>query len=347
MTLHANGGASPIRPSPNNASPVVSILTPAWNRATYLERVWKALENQTFRDFEWVVANDGSNDGTREVIQHLAESATFPVILIDADKHIGKPRMDNELLNHARGEFILWNDSDDYLVPGALERLIEVWHTIPPEETADYIGLTALCSTEEGHIQSTNTPSRGVFDTTWNELMERFDVHGDKTFFIRRRAVGSARFIEVDFMVTESSLWKDFSDMKTRFIPEALKVMDRTAPNRISYSGKMEYCRGKAYGIAYSDNTPAARRTPLSKKLWKAITYFRYCIHGEIPLRKALSLWDGNLPLPVMLLMYPWGGMFALKDLAQRKVLRTHREFNAASRSVSIRVLTLTAGQRS
>jgi glycosyltransferase involved in cell wall biosynthesis len=321
--------------------PVVSVLTPTWNRAPYLERVWKSLEAQTFTDFEWLVANDGSEDGTRETITRLAGVSKFPIVFIDANVHIGKPRMDNELIKHARGKFVVWNDSDDYMVPHALARLLEVWRTIPPDQTSDYVGLTALCASPDGRIQSTHTPSEQVFDTTWNELTYRHHVQGDNLFFVRAEMVKSRRFAEVDFMVTESSFWKDLSDLKTRFLPEVLRVMDRTAPNRISFSGKMEYCRGKAYGIALSDITEAARARPFSSKLWKAVTYFRYCIHGEVPLSRALKLWDGNMNRVCFLCTYPFGLLLATKDHLQGKVRRTHREFDLAAQQVTIDVTVL------
>jgi glycosyltransferase involved in cell wall biosynthesis len=75
------------------SNPLLSILTPTWNRGAYLERVWKGLESQTYRNFEWIVANDGSSDNTKDVINELARKSDFPVIFIDADMRIGKPIM--------------------------------------------------------------------------------------------------------------------------------------------------------------------------------------------------------------------------------------------------------------
>lgn len=62
--------------------PIFSILTPSWNRAAYLERVWRGLNSQTFRNFEWIVADDGSTDETEEVVRLLAAQSNFPVTYI-------------------------------------------------------------------------------------------------------------------------------------------------------------------------------------------------------------------------------------------------------------------------
>jgi glycosyltransferase involved in cell wall biosynthesis len=321
--------------------PRISILTPSWNRAGYLERVWQGLTSQTFKDFEWLIANDGSTDETTATVQSLAARSKFPIVFIDADLHIGKPRMDNALIEHARGEFLLWNDSDDYLTPNALARLVQVWESIPAADASSYIGVTALCADAGGAIQSTATPEGGIFDTTWFDLSEKFHVEGDKLFFVRSEPTKQHRFAEVDFMVTESSMWNALSSMKTRFIPEVLKIMDRGAANRISFSGKMEYCRGKAYGIALSERFELHRRKSLRRRMWIAITYFRYCAHGEVRPVESCRMWDGNLPRPLFMAMYPLGLVLAAKDLIQRKVRRTHRDFLGARDRVKICVAEL------
>src|SRR3989338_9452063 len=99
-----------IMPPENNI--IFSILTPTWNRGAYLKRVFEVLKSQTFTNFEWIVADDGSNDNTIDVVNQFAKNSNFPVILIHADRHVGKVRVDNESIKQARGKFIVWCDSD-------------------------------------------------------------------------------------------------------------------------------------------------------------------------------------------------------------------------------------------
>jgi len=316
--------------------PLVSVLTPAWNRASYLEKVWQGLHAQSYRNFEWLVADDGSTDGTEEIMHSLAARSGFPVVYIQADRHIGKPRMDNELMARASGDLILWNDSDDWLLPQALEKLVKAWCDLPLEERDSYIGITALCSDPDGKLQSSkfrfveNTP------TTWNALCYQNQVEGDMCFLINKSRLAKARFLEVDFMITESSFWKQFSGMKTVLMPEVVKLMDRSAVNRISLSGKMEYCRGKAYGLALAEGTPSEYPTRFRRRIWLSITFWRYAYLGEISLLKALRMWRGSVPRIVHLTMAPIGWAFAVKDLMQRKVFRTHRDFDMAQNVVRV-----------
>ena len=78
----------------NISRPLISVLTPTWNRANYLQRVWEGLCSQTYKDFEWIVANDGSTDETEATLRDLAERSNFPIIFINSSVHIGKARMD-------------------------------------------------------------------------------------------------------------------------------------------------------------------------------------------------------------------------------------------------------------
>jgi len=192
----------------SKSCPLISILTPTWNRAEYLERVWSRIDSQTYRNIEWIVANDGSSDNTQKVIDGLAKQSNFPITFINASMRVGKPRMDNELMNHANGDFLIWNDSDDYLLPDALETLIGLWNDIPIEEREGYLGVMALCSDPQGRLQTHGLGNGSKrLDTTWEGIMA--NEIGDAAIMCRSDIVKDKRFLEVDFLITESSFWQN------------------------------------------------------------------------------------------------------------------------------------------
>lgn len=229
--------------------PLVSIWTPTWNRAALLERVWNGLNSQTYKHIEWIVGNDGSTDETADVINELASRSGFPVTVITASTRVGKARIDNEGVARASGEFIVECDSDDYLLPYAIEVLVGTWNSIPEVDREDYSGVFAWCSNEQD-VGSPSLPTESQFDSIWNALAEKLDKGGDMVALIKAKEWKSHPFPEVDFVIPEGITWAAIGHKKVRVSPRALMIKEYRSPHCISFSGRMEYCRGRAYAIA-------------------------------------------------------------------------------------------------
>lgn len=324
-------------------TPVISVLTPSWNRASYLADVWKGLDSQSFRNFEWIVGNDGSQDETIKVVRSLAQKSSFPVTLISASQRVGKSRIDNEIVDAAQGDFILWCDSDDYLLPEALQTLLDIWNTIPAEVRTEFCGVTALCDTQEGVLGNRFYSSGGPVDMSWNELFRK--LRSDLVIFTRAELLKKTPFLEVDFLISESAVWSKIGVLKTRFIPTVLKRVRYGEANALSYSGHMSYNRGHAYAIALTKEYTRPHYT-WKERLKQAVNYLRYCRHGDIPLRKAFHLWGAEWPdIFLLLAVWPVSQALALKDQFQGKVRKTHRDFLAAQAVATVKRERLTLGQ--
>ena len=320
-----------------NAKPKISVITPTWNRSKYLLRVYESLLKQTYRHFEWVVADDGSEDDTVCLIMNLAHNCPFPIVLIQASIHIGKARMDNEAISTANGDFIIWCDSDDFLLPNALENLINSWEAIPSEERDNYLGLVALCKTAN-RILNENVRNTLPFDGILECLVQDNKMYEDAAPFFRSDVLKNYRFPEVDLVIPESSVWSALGNWKTRVLPIVVKEVEYQSDNCISFNGLMKYNRGRAYSMALSMYYQKSSPKPFFLTLWKTINYFRYCIHGDIGFTDALSLWGSNSHRIISFVCMIPAFLLSFKDQLQKKVVKTHLEFGEAAKHVKVTI---------
>ena len=203
-----------------------TVFTPTYNRAHLLSRVYNSLRQQTFRDFEWLIVDDGSDD-TRTVVETWQREADFPIRYIyQKQQERGyKKKAFNRGVKEAKGELFLPWDSDDEAVPHALETFHRHWMTIPDDLRSKFVGVCGLCVDEKGRIVGDCFPS-DVFDSDSLEVRHRYHVDGEKWGFSRTDVLREFPFPEdVSGSVPEGIVWSAISkSFKTRFINEALRT---------------------------------------------------------------------------------------------------------------------------
>lgn len=99
----------------NTGLPFFSIVIPTYNRLGHLKETIGSIESQTFRDFEVIVVDDGSNDGTHTWLESRPDIRAFRQL----NRGPGAAR--NEGIRHAQGEYIALLDSDDIWLPWTLD----------------------------------------------------------------------------------------------------------------------------------------------------------------------------------------------------------------------------------
>lgn len=101
-------------------SPAVSVLIAAYNAAPFVSEAVESVLHQSLQDFEVLVVDDGSSDGTRQVIDGLKDSR----IRVWSQENKGKAAALNFMLSQARGRFLAIQDADDASHPARLEMLV-------------------------------------------------------------------------------------------------------------------------------------------------------------------------------------------------------------------------------
>lgn len=205
--------------------PLLTIFTPTYNRAHTLHRVFDSLRVQTLRSFEWLVIDDGSSDGTEQIIAGWTQTTDFPIRYI-RQRHAGKHVAHNRALKEARGQFFACLDSDDALPEDSLERLVTLWHTIPLHERAQFYSVGGLCRDQWGGIVGTHFPTE-PYDADLREMKFVHDVRGEKWILALTDIMRRYPFPEIsetDF-IPEGLVWLDIAKtFKTRWTNSAVRT---------------------------------------------------------------------------------------------------------------------------
>ena len=138
----------------------LTILTPVYNRAALLKRCYASLLAQSSFDFEWIVVNDGSTDGTGALMRELiAAQQPFPIQYIEKENG-GKHTALNAAHPYIHGKYVLILDSDDTLTEDAVEQALQAWSAW---EKSPEIGIVTLLKGKDRahpncYAEAENTP---------------------------------------------------------------------------------------------------------------------------------------------------------------------------------------------
>lgn len=120
--------------------PLITVFTPAFNRAHTIWRTYQSLCRQTCKDFIWMVIDDGSTDNTAELVLKWKENSEFEIIYI-YQQNQGMHGAHNTAYQNITTELNVCIDSDDYMPDDAIELITKFWRKIGSDKYAGIIGL--------------------------------------------------------------------------------------------------------------------------------------------------------------------------------------------------------------
>lgn len=161
----------------------LTVFTPAYNRAHTIVRTYESLCRQTCKDFEWLVVDDGSTDGTQELVKGWIGEGKIPVRYIYQENQ-GMHGAHNTAYRHIHTELNTCIDSDDWMPDDAVEKIVSFWKRNGSDK---YAGIVGLDQTEDGTIIGTEFPE-GLKETTLSEYYAA-GGKGDKKLVYRTEVI--------------------------------------------------------------------------------------------------------------------------------------------------------------
>ena len=110
-----------------NDLPLVSIVTPSFNQAAYLEQTIRSVLEQDYPRIEYMIVDGGSADGSVGIIKQYADKLAWWVSEVDK----GQTDAINKGFGHAKGQILAWINSDDTYEPGAVSAAVEYLQAHP------------------------------------------------------------------------------------------------------------------------------------------------------------------------------------------------------------------------
>ena len=223
------------------AQPLVSVVTTVYNCEKFIKESIDSIISQSFRDFELILVNDGSTDGTRDIC--ISYTSDKRVIFIDNDNNKKIPTRRNQGISYAKGRYIAIHDGDDVSLPFRLEKQVNL---LEGSKSVFCVGSHAIQIDPEGnetHIMDypPETHEQIVHDTVDKTINPMIDP---TTMFNRRifNFLGGYTLDRRFWLVPDFNLWIRALKLGFKFanIQEPLiKYRHNPSGNTLKYKREM------------------------------------------------------------------------------------------------------------
>ena len=269
---------------------MITVFTPTYNRGNLLNRLYQSLCRQNYKEFEWIIVDDGSLDDTSSIVNIIQDKhpcGDFSILYYKKENG-GKHTAVNTGVQKAHGDLFFIADSDDVLPPNALQTVAEVW-----EQTKYDNSIGGICGFDgginDGSIIGTGFPKEvhllsielsnhiniGYIDATTRDVRFKLKVDGDMKEVFRTSVLREFPFPEIK---------------GERFCPEVLVW------NRIASKYKLRHINKIIYLVEYQQDgiTSAITRSRMNSPIASTMTYAEmldYNISLKWKIRSAINYW--------------------------------------------------------
>jgi len=317
------------------SSPRVSIVVPIFNGEAFLETMVETVLHQSFEDFELILVDDGSTDGSADIVRRAAASSTRVIVVSQENRGLAGAR--NRGIEESRGEYIAFLDQDDRWLRSKLQRQVDFLDAHPK---AAMVSCYSALVDEEGRMLGWPFGGRAR-ENAYHQLLEWDFVSGGSVAMIRRECLDRVGLFDTRLRARED--WDMWIRIARHFpvgtVPRVLVGYTRSQNNMSSDEQVMEDLGKQVLQYAFDNDpslSPRFRRHCLARD---AFAVACFCMVSGSP-RKAWRFIGKSLaitPWPILLAPRRW--LFVGSVILARVLpARAHAAiFGLAARCIGLR----------
>ncbi len=190
----------------------VTVLTPTYNRIELLARLYQSLLEQDAKEFQWLIVDDGSVDGTSELVKGWIRDNRIPIQLV-TQKNGGKHRALNNGIKRINSKFTFIVDSDDYLPKDAIKTIIAYSEKFEDIRAIEQLcGFSFLRCYENGEVNTAYFPV-DEYIGTYRDVRINGHIGGDKAEVFYTEVLKKYEFpeFEGEKFLPEDLIWMRMS----------------------------------------------------------------------------------------------------------------------------------------
>lgn len=278
---------------------MLSIVTPTYNRAGTLQMAFDCLQEQTSKDFEWIIVDDGSTDDTESICESFV-SECFDIRYIKKENG-GKHTAVNKGVAFAHGKFLLILDSDDSLPYTAVETIHQYCMQI--EDDCSFGGVAGYMAHHDGSVIGRGC-ERKVIDSNAIDIRFRYHLEGDMCEVFRTEVLRENPFPEIagEHFCPEALLWNRIAlHYQLRYFPEVIYYRDYLDGGLTDNIIKIRMQSPVLSCMCYAEQCQLD--IPFISRMKSAINYWRFqlCAKEKKKIPKISCWWNWTWPIAYMM----------------------------------------------
>ena len=251
-----------------------TIFTPTFNRKELLEKLYKSLQKQTFKDFEWLIVDDGSADGTKEKVEEFLSEKKLDIKYYFKENG-GKQRAYNFATDKANGELFICLDSDDEYVENGLETILKYWKKY--EKNSNIAGMGYLSIYPNREVIGSSFPEKEMVSTQF-DIYNKYGVKGDKGLMFRTEIIKKYKFpvFDDEKFITEAVVYNRICEKyKMAYVNEKIEIKEYQEDGLTAKYNNLLLRNPK--GQALYHNEINSQKLSFKQKVLNNAVYYKFC----------------------------------------------------------------------